>query len=388
MLIFGYAVGSPCDLCIKIGVFVYEKLKLHREHFSEKGEKKMYLKIKGGNYMSARSELQDRLILSTLKKVQKAPDYVQKWYSSLVASDESAETIRDYVNKVIQLLYFVNEDDIKKVNCDDLTEDHVVAFFISKKYKVINGEKINTSDSYQISLWHCLNNFFEFLVDRNYIDRNYMTGIKKPKNRDLTRINRERVRVTKEDLNKILEEVEQGTGSHKAKEFQKLTKERDKLIFLLFMTTGMRKTALTEINLCDIDYDNKLLVLTDKGEKEHAYKLNDIVLEVLDEWLKKRETLCEPSEKALFISRYGKRMSGTAVADVTKKYSECVSDYGLSPHKFRSAFCSILYDETGDIEFVRRAVGHSNVATTQRYIVTKEREKEVASNIFQNIFAI
>jgi site-specific recombinase XerD len=338
--------------------------------------------------MSARSELQDRLILSTLKKVQNAPDYVQKWYNSLVASDESAETIRDYTNKVVQLLYFVNRDNIREVSCDDLTEDQVVAFFISKKYKVIDGEKINTSDSYQISLWHCLNNFFEFLVDRNYIDRNYMSGIKKPKNRDLTRINRERVRVTKEDLNTILEEVEQGTGSHKAKEFQKLTKERDKLIFLLFMTTGMRKTALTEVNLCDIDMDNKLLVLTDKGEKEHAYKLNDLVMEVLDDWLKKRKTLCEPSEKALFISRYGKRMSGTAVADVTKKYSECVSDYGLSPHKFRSAFCSILYDETGDIEFVRRAVGHSNVATTQRYIVTKEREKEVASNIFQNIFAV
>ena len=193
--------------------------------------------------MSARSELQDKLILSTLKKVQNAPDYVQKWYNSLVASDESAETIRDYTNKVVQLLYFVNKN-IREVSCDDLTEDQVVAFFISKKYKVIDGEKINTSDSYQISLWHCLNNFFEFLVDRNYIDRNYMSGIKKPKNRDLTRINRERVRVTKEDLNTILEEVEQGTGSHKAKEFQKLTKERDKLIFLLFMTTGMRKIQI------------------------------------------------------------------------------------------------------------------------------------------------
>ena len=43
--------------------------------------------------------------------------------------------------------------------------------------------------------------------------------------------------------------------------------------------------------------------------------------------------------------------------------------YKISPHSLRTAFCTILYKKTGDIEFVRRAVGHSSIETTQRYIV-------------------
>ncbi|MEE3416989.1 MAG: site-specific integrase, partial [Prevotella sp.] len=57
----------------------------------------------------------------------------------------------------------------------------------------------------------------------------------------------------------------------------------------------------------------------------------------------------------------------------------------LSPHKLRSGFCSIMYSKTHDIEFVRRAVGHSNVATTQRYIVTNKDEKKKSAEIMESI---
>ena len=59
----------------------------------------------------------------------------------------------------------------------------------------------------------------------------------------------------------------------------------------------------------------------------------------------------------------------------------------LSPHKLRAGLCSILYDETHDIEFVRRAIGHSNVATTSRYIHTNEDEKQKASNIMEKLLS-
>lgn len=282
-------------------------------------------------------------------------------------------------------MQFVNKNDIN-VSPDEITEDKVVSFFINLRLKVINGEKAKTSDSYQISYWHCLNNFFEFMFERGYITKNYMTTIKKPKNRDLTRINRERINITKEDLNEIIKAVDEGVGSHKAKEFQKQTKDRDKLILLLLISTGMRKTALSEIDIDDINFEENELILVDKGEKEHIYTLNQSVIDALNAWIEKRTELCDISQRALFVSRQGTRMTGTAIAKVTKKYSDAAIDCELSPHKFRSAFCSILYNETGDIEFVRRAVGHSNVSTTQRYVVTKSKEKERAAEIMQGIF--
>lgn len=335
--------------------------------------------------MSGRYELQEKTLNSVQKKIETMPEYMQRWYENLVASDESPETIYDYVNKVKKLLQFVNKNDIN-VSPDEITEDKVVSFFINLRLKVINGEKVKTSDSYQISYWHCLNNFFEFMSERGYITKNYMTTIKKPKNRDLTRINRERINITKEDLNEIIKAVDEGVGSHKAKEFQKQTKDRDKLIILLLISTGMRKTALSEIDIDDIDFEENELILVDKGEKEHIYTLNQSVMDTLNAWIEKRTELCDISQRALFVSRQGTRMTGTAIAKVTKKYSDAAIDCELSPHKFRSAFCSILYNETGDIEFVRRAVGHSNVSTTQRYVVTKSKEKERAAEIMQGIF--
>ena len=58
----------------------------------------------------------------------------------------------------------------------------------------------------------------------------------------------------------------------------------------------------------------------------------------------------------------------------------------LSPHKLRAGFCTVLYDETHDIEMVRRAVGHSKVSTTQRYIRSKNDAREKSAAIFDNVF--
>ena len=68
-----------------------------------------------------------------------------------------------------------------------------------------------------------------------------------------------------------------------------------------------------------------------------------------------------------------------------QKYTEQALGKPLSPHKLRAGFCSILYSKTHDIEFVRRAVGHSNIATTTRYIVTDGSERRKASKLLRDI---
>ena len=73
-------------------------------------------------------------------------------------------------------------------------------------------------------------------------------------------------------------------------------------------------------------------------------------------------------------------------SELVDKYAYKALGYHISPHKLRSGLASILYEEKHDIEFVRRVIGHSNVATTQRYIVTNNAEREETANIMGNIF--
>ena len=153
------------------------------------------------------------------------------------------------------------------------------------------------------------------------------------------------------------------------------------------MTTGMRRNALREINLDDIDLVNHKLTVIDKGYIEHEYFLNDQTVSVLEEWINDRYFMLGGSEneKALFISRDLKRISSTSIAELVDKYSSAALGYHISPHKLRSGLASIMYDETRDIEFVRRVIGHSNTKTTQRYIVTDNKERKTASTLMENI---
>lgn len=90
---------------------------------------------------------------------------------------------------------------------------------------------------------------------------------------------------------------------------------------------------------------------------------------------------------ALFISVQRSRISPRAVSDLVKKYSKAGIGTEISPHKLRSAFCTILYDETKDINFVSQAVGHKNIETTQRYIVNDGQTKKKAVSLLDDIFS-
>lgn len=316
------------------------------------------------------------------------PSYVREWYINLKASKKTATSCREYVTKIKNFLMHINPD-IKNIDPRDITLDAVELYFISMQTKVNKkGEPVHTSDSYQQTIWFSLNSFFEFLKRRNYISENFMENISRPKNKDLNRIQEERILLTQKDFNKILKATKNGAGTDRAKIYQDRLKNRDMLIMLLFMTTGMRKTALSEINVQDVSRDTYVLKVIDKGNKIHYYPLNETVQKYFELWLMDREYFVGEDQDALFVTEKGNRLASVSISRLVEKYCEEGLGYKISPHKLRSGFCSILYNKTHDAEFVRRAVGHSNITTTQRYIKTNDNEKEIASNIIGGVLKV
>jgi site-specific recombinase XerD len=111
--------------------------------------------------------------------------------------------------------------------------------------------------------------------------------------------------------------------------------------------------------------------------------------EILKDWIRKRNYIilqdnCKERD-ALFISSKLNRISEKAVYNLVVKYTEQALGIKLSPHKLRAAFCTILYDQTKDAEFVKRAVGHKNISTTSRYIVSKRNPKQDAVEILNSL---
>ena len=302
------------------------------------------------------------------------PDYVEK-YSIFLSVTKEPKTCLEYLRKIKYFLNHIN----KKIT--DITETDINRFFLFIQIKNTNGEKTETSFAYR-KLYHTvLSSFFLFLQRNNIINNNPIKYIERPKENDKV----EHILLTSKDLNAILNKVETGTSNKLSLSRQINWKERDRAILMLLMNTGMRETALSEINIEDINFEDKTINIIDKGHKHHEYYMNDKMTEVLLYWVDKRNKILNDTEEdALFISNRRSRITARSISNIVKKYSEDSMGKALSPHKLRSAFCSILYEETGDIEFVRDCVGHSNVATTQRYIVKDNNAKKRAADILKN----
>lgn len=330
--------------------------------------------------MIGRLENENKMFFKLDKKVLEYPEYVQNWYYYLKANDKTAKSINDMLNKVIKFLNYLKDNNIKDI--EELNSNHVIKYFNDIKYKKgKSGNVIKTSDSYRQTVWSILNNFFDYLEINDIIEHNYLKyyHINRPKNNDLARINEHRQRITASDLNDIIECIQDNITNNDSA-YDNL-KYRDLAIVLVFINTGIRNSALTEINIDDIDFKHYTLEVKDKGNKYQVYPLSEKTIAAIKQWMSVRNY----ETNILFTNRYQQRISTKGISDIIKKYTEEVFVEGFSPHKLRAAFCSILYEQTRDIEFVRRAVGHSNVTTTQRYVVTDKKERERASNIIENL---
>lgn len=334
--------------------------------------------------MNGRVEKDTKIFKNIETKLVSYPEFVASWYYYLKANNKTATSCSDFINKLTRFLEFINED-ISVIVPEDFNENIITQYFLKVQTKEDGTEM---SKSYRQGIWSCLNNFFNFMYTRKLIPDNYfvLADIKRQKGNDLNEINKHRKLLTQDDFRRILAAVDTGVGSAKAKGYQKKYKNRDKAILLLFMSTGMRKTALEEINVSDINFEKHELYTIDKGHKVFTYYLTSEVLEIIDKWLTDRYFLLGREDKgALFISQEGTRMHGKSIARVVDKYAYEALGYHISPHKLRSGFGSILYEQKHDIEYVRRAMGHSQVTTTQRYIVTNNDEQKTAASMISGM---
>ena len=310
--------------------------------------------------MKGRTEHAQRTKRNISNLLTDMPKEVSDFYYVIQTSKEPM-TCLEYIRKIHHFLKFANMD-LEQIN------DVVIGKYFESVKEIYNsdGEIKESSFSYQKTIYSALHQFFKYLHSKNIINTNPMSLIDRPKYDD----NVKRIYLSLDDLNAILNTAKNGAGSKKAVSRQKKWKERDLLILVLFMNTGMRKTALSEINIEDISLDDNKLIIIDKRRTKQEYDLSDEMKSWILEWMKKREVILDGVKNdALFISGNKARMSEKSIYNLVKKYSEEALGYPVSPHKLRGAFITIYFKASGnDIEATRRAVGHKSVITTGRYI--------------------
>lgn len=157
---------------------------------------------------------------------------------------------------------------------------------------------------------------------------------------------------------------------------------RNRAIVELLYCTGIRIGELSEVNLDDFDPITRELLIHGKGRKERLVFIpNDEVLGAIDNWLEIRNIL-RPRTNALFINRYGTRLSIYGIEDI---FAILLKAAGVkehaTPHCLRHTFATKLLANGANIRDVQELLGHSSIVTTQIYTeVSAGRKLFVLSN--------
>ena len=328
--------------------------------------------------MTGFEEFNDKIKNNIEKYVNENPKV--KEFSEYLLLDKSLTTTQSYLYIVNDFIKYINKD------CDALTSMDFISYINYVKYKSNGVEKESSSI---ITIYHALKNYGEYLKEKGYYATNLMENVKRPKKKESQRTlqKREKGFLTKEEIKEIIKCVKEGVGSDKAKSYQSKMKERDLAIIILFLTTGIRVSAMVKLDVDNIHLVDNTMTLTEKGSIVRTYQLSQQTINVLIAWMIKREELLgkNSNEKALFLNQYNNRMQHYGFSEIITKYTINIEGKHITPHKLRATYGTQLYEATKDIYFVQKAMGHSSPTTTERYIRGQQNTTKKASDIMESL---
>lgn len=323
--------------------------------------------------MSGRLEKENKLKQKIENRLTGVPPIVEEYYYSLLGSGKSYDTAYRYINYIISFIKFTFKDDRNDQFYLYVKPLHINKYIASLRSREVNGKMERSSDSIRSVQWSALNSFFQFLVPE-YIENNPVESTTRPKMKDNPKV----TYLTPEEIAKILKNVENNAQTE--------LKNRDLCILKLGFSTGLRISALLQIDIDDIDLKNNQIRVTEKGDYDNYVLFGENLKTQITLWMKDREKYFSNCEsKALFISKQDQRISDRMVAKMINKYAKGATDKHVTPHVMRHSCATNLYEKTGDIYLCSKQLNHKNVSTTQRYAELSREKQKKATNILDDL---
>ena len=282
----------------------------------------------------------------------------------------SSHTLRNYESDLLQFLDSLNPPE-QKVNGKKRAEpnikeiDHIT---IREWLATLHSDhKKKSSIARKLA---ALRTFFQFLVREGVVESNPAKLVATPrKEKNLP------VHLSVEDAVRFIETPDADTDFGK----------RDRAILELLYATGVRVSELVQLDLRDIDFNNKLLRVFGKRRKERIVPFGDPAAKALRHYLAAREKflmhapVTKRDAQPLILNYQGTRMTTRSVGRLIEKYIKmCAGIHDISPHALRHSFATHLLDSGADLRDIQALLGHARLSTTQVYThVSMEKLIEV-----------
>lgn len=156
---------------------------------------------------------------------------------------------------------------------------------------------------------------------------------------------------------------------------------RDRALLEILYAGGLRVSEARDLDVADVNLETRELRVSGKGKKQRVVLIGAAARDALALYLGQlRPKLAgRGSRGALFLNRYGSRLSQRSIQKKVRRYAaEVALDPGVHTHTLRHSFATHLLDGGADLRVVQELLGHASPATTQVYThVTQSKAKEV-----------
>jgi len=276
----------------------------------------------------------------------------------------SNNTIISYKNDLLQLLNYLKEYKIIKRDSIKYIDPSIM-----RKY-IVYLKKCNYSVRSICRKISTIRSFFKFLSREGMVDINPTINLITPKI-----VKKLPSFLYLEEINKLIETPSGHT----------ILGIRDRAILELLYGTGMRVGELVNLSIRDIDLYEKTVRVFGKGSKERILPLGNPSIRAVQEYLTSRDifrkniSLDKIDQNALFLNRFGGRLSARSIRRLLIKYMKMADlNKKISPHVLRHSFATHLLGGGADLRSVQELLGHESLSTTQIYThITKERLKAI-----------
>ena len=261
----------------------------------------------------------------------------------------SDNTLDSYEENLIMFDKYINKA-IKSISTDDI-----------RSFLITLNDKSDRTRAHYITV---LNNFFTFLTIEKIIKVNPCEEISQPKlSKKLPNY------LTVEEIDNLLDI-----------KLETPLDFRNKAMLELLYASGLRISELLNLKLNDISFDEDILKVVGKGDKQRIVPIGDIALEYLKLYINdyRNSILKHKQSEYLFINNNGNQMTRQGFFKILK--NQCMLKgikKKVSPHTLRHSFASHLLNNGADLRTIQELLGHSDISTTQVYThLISEKLKE------------
>jgi integrase/recombinase XerD len=263
-------------------------------------------------------------------------------------------------------------EDIDIENIDDNFIKEITIYDLNKFIDYVADERENKACGIARKI-ATIKSFYNYLCKNDILDKNI--GMKLE---NVTIPERDPVFMSLEETKKLLATIKERKGKYMI---------RDYTIVQILVNCGFRLSELEGLNLKNIDFDNNIISVIGKGNKERKVAMNNSVLKTIKDYLEYRKTIgisiVDEDKNALFLSQKNKRLDKRTIEDLVKKYMKLA---GLDTELFHVHTCrhtaATLMHKHGkvDIRTLQKILGHKTLNITERYVHVCDEQIQDAVN--------